>query len=300
MLINRLSPSNFSDFNWNDELELQKYVLRYEKIIENKDNIQKKNFGAFSKFIFSNALHSLVYTNNRKIILDFLYMSLQFGKAHLEFLSKGEEVSEVTLGKYKVKLKGSKEKFDSYHFKNLMLIAYLFRDESSMVELRSYLGKDLFHIYGEAGQLKLDYQMLRYTAEDKLRRYKLAGLKEIEYQGIAHYIALDPKESGTILMKENAKRFQMFAEPKYDLHELMISQTEREFNEAFKVMFPKYIEAIKSVEDLKDNSNFWIIWDLFLTCCLAHEKGWEIELESDYFPSWLYKREFEIPTDFPT
>lgn len=48
-----------------------------------------------------------------------------------------------------------------------MLIAYLFRDEKSMVELRSYLGKDLFHIYGEAGQLSLDYHMLRYTNKDK-------------------------------------------------------------------------------------------------------------------------------------
>ncbi|AZQ65477.1 hypothetical protein EI427_25020 [Flammeovirga pectinis] len=299
MLINRLSPSNFSDFNWNDELELQKYVLRYEKIIENKDNIQKKNFGAFSKFIFSNALHSLVYTNNRKIILDFLYMSLQFGKAHLEFLSKGEEVSEVTLGKYKVKLKGSKEKFSTTHFKYLMIISYLFKDEKSMGELRGYLGKDLFHVYGEAGQLSLDYHMLRFTKEDLERRNKLAELKEIESQGIAHYIALDPKESGTILMKENAKRFQMFAASKYDLHEIMVSQTEKEFNEAFKVMFPKYVEAIKNVEETKDNSNFWVIWDIVYTCCLAHEKGWEIDIASDYFPSWLYKREFEIPTDFP-
>lgn len=119
-------------------------------------------------------------------------------------------------------------------------------------------------------------------------------------QGIGHYIALDPKESGAIIMKQNAINFKLFAEPRYDLHEIMVSQTEKEFNEAFNVMFPKLYKVMEEDDEIRDSIEFWIIWDMVQTCCLAHEKGWEIEIESDYFPSWLYKREFEIPTNFPT
>jgi Immunity protein 49 len=84
---------------------------------------------------------------------------------------------------------------------------------------------------------------------------------------------------------------------------LYFERDEKQLNEKLYEALQKhkdFCEMIYSKRELaggSPNSNqdyCFVSKDLLMVCCLAHDKGMKVEVESDYLPQWIIEKDFEF------
>ncbi|AZQ65178.1 hypothetical protein EI427_23480 [Flammeovirga pectinis] len=87
-------------------------------------------------------------------------------------------------------------------------------------------------------------------------------------------------------------------EPIIGVYDALFRQNEQLFNEkllkAIQLHKEYYNDQSEDTDHSPHASDGFISWFLLAPICLAYDRGMKIEVQSDYLPEWLIKREFEL------
>jgi len=271
-----------------DESEYGYNVDRIEKSLLRLTNCQKVNLYSLRKrprtilnYLIINKIANSA-SKNFSLFVDFAY-------SHFLRAESENEVS-IQIHNVEYKVSGLNDNYGADYFDwfNLFVRAILLNDES---RLRKIMDLDVESLNPEnRSYWWVAYQFFKAYQSGHERNVYTYRERAEAYANDGKTFFVGVEESKNILMRETPK-LKFIWYPVVELFYLVYFNKEEEFN----TYLAKYLESKKQwiiSNKENDNSMFWIDFPSLAACAEAHRKGFNITVESDYIPGWVYRGEY--------
>jgi len=267
-----------------------------KRFLKNKIKLPKRikkglsvNLNSYKDTPLEMGLFSIINSKHITDISEYLKSYIDLGISHLqrEFCLESSLKIEISNEEFVIESSTSKIGINLFDWWKLFNVALILRDDKFKNELY-----DLFSNCKEETKdpfwRKSMMLVLMCNDKEEFETSILSDIKSIVKSGVVEYHSL--QGGGLIKSKEGKGKREKMWFPVMELYYLAYLHDENAFNtllEEYLIFKKKWI--IENKEE--DNSNYWIDFPLLACCSYAHDKSISISVESEYIPSFIFKRE---------
>ncbi len=266
------------------DLYREKIPIALNRLLDGKSI----NFSSYKRIAMEMIVQSLVSEPSKELIYTCLRYFLDLGIAHLEYTYTNEEQIDIILcGKtYNIPVEKSRQNIDANTFIILFSVAFILKNKDKQQQLIDLLENipedDKFLIAWGKYLTALFYG----NNEVRLKMLQILNQEAQTDEGVFIGIAGN-KRTFVDGRSESLIRISL---PWMHLYELVLAKNELKFNARLSNYLIDKKEYITK-KRWRDNTEYWIDILTLACCSFANEKGINIEVESEYIPSWLYKED---------